>query len=384
MTAAPFKVQVPVSGYPANTVINVQATVTMSDGTVQYVSYSGRAREVNYPPRGIALSSAVISENLAIGTPLGSLTTDDPNLLDTHTYQIVPNVAPDAVAPFVLSGSQVFQSAPINFEVNPTFKLQITSTDDSGLSLTTTFVVTITDANDVSTGIQIVARNGTLITTVDENSPRNFVVGYMRAVDEDCCDTHRFSIVDGTNTFALTYNSSIGLTQLVVIGSIDFETLNLYTLLFTTDDDRGPTFQMYVNLGVRDINEAPNDLYLIMPLTLSIILSVNETAPLNYVVGTFGFGDPDCCQSHAYSLLPSSPTPPFNVSQASPAAPAYLVTTGTLNYDLVPQYTVSVRVVCGGPHGRAELRRRVVGAVVNLAAHVACCGCVFSVGNRST
>jgi hypothetical protein len=135
------------------------------------------------------------------------------------------------------------------------------------------------------------------------------------------------------------------------MNSIDFESQPLYTMLFTVDDDRGPSFQTYVNLAVRDINEAPFDVYLTLPLTLSTLLVVLETAPLNTLVGTLGCQDPDRGQSFRYSLLRNGPPPPLYVDQApAVGSPAYLRTNGTLDYDAIPLY----------PVGAALRHRRVV------------------------
>ena len=127
--------------------------------------------------------------------------------------------------------------------------------------------ITVQDMNDVPTGVQVIKSDGSVLVGVDENLPKvsdrfcaacrrrtawahhfvafdcpdmtvslcksysgacalwsqGTVVGTLRAIDPDCCDRHRFSIVDGTKTFA-TQPGPNGTTQLVtILATIDFE-----------------------------------------------------------------------------------------------------------------------------------------------------------------
>ena len=56
LTAAPFKVGFSVSDLDVNTVVNVVAAVTCSDGNVVYMTFSGRVREPNLSPTDIRVS----------------------------------------------------------------------------------------------------------------------------------------------------------------------------------------------------------------------------------------------------------------------------------------------------------------------------------------
>jgi hypothetical protein len=71
---------------------------------------------------------------------------------------------------------------------------------------------------------------------------------------QDCCDTYRYALVDDSRMFALQAGPG-GTMQLVTVGSLNFESQSVFTVLFTVDDDRGPSFSVYANIIVGD---APN------------------------------------------------------------------------------------------------------------------------------
>ncbi len=159
---------------------------------------------------------------------------------------------------------------------------------------------------------------------------------------QDCCDTYRFALVDDSKTFTLQPGPG-GTTQLITIGNINFEVLSVLTVQFTADDGRGPSYSMYYNIAVRDINESPTDIVLSMPITKTIILNVNENATIGTLVGTFSSRDPDTWQSFSYRLLNNGAAPPpFYVDQPIAFGTAQLRTNKTLDYDETPQYSVRI------------------------------------------
>ncbi|WP_342722668.1 calcium-binding protein [Bradyrhizobium sp. B097] len=104
----------------------------------------------NLAPTGIALAGGQVQENAAGGTVVGTLSTSDPNVGDTHTYAIVGGAA-DL---FEIVGNQirVKSGAAIDFEATPQLLLTIRSTDADGLSITSTVNIAVTDGPDIFTG----------------------------------------------------------------------------------------------------------------------------------------------------------------------------------------------------------------------------------------
>ena len=123
-------------------------------------------------------------ENLPPFTLLATITTADPNLLDPHTYAIVPPPAPSPMPPFLIVGNTLVTNSSLNFEVTPTISVTIQSFDDLGLSVTKTLVITVLDANDPPTGAYVLDLNGRAVQFVDENVPIPTTVGVIYAIDE--------------------------------------------------------------------------------------------------------------------------------------------------------------------------------------------------------
>jgi hypothetical protein len=232
---------------------------------------------------------------LGPGAVVGMLSTVDPNSLDVFTYSLVPLPPPASAASFTLSGAQVVTNRSVDFEATPTLLIMVQATDDSGAFVRKTLTITVLDRNDVSTGVRIVnVTTGAVLPFVDENLPRGTVVGRLAAIDQvgypkglrtcvrgsiglavvgcdpevvlcacvvcvltwqDCCDTYRYAMVDDSKTFALQAGPG-GTTQIVTMGNINFEALSLLTVLFTVDDDRGPSFSLYSTISVRDLARA--------------------------------------------------------------------------------------------------------------------------------
>lgn len=158
-----------------------------------------------------------------------------------------------------------------------------------------TLTIVVLDGNDAPTGLRITT-NGALLTILDENTPIGTVLGTLSAVDQDCCDTYRYTMVDASRTFTLQTLAN-GSVVLATTQNIDFETRSLYNFSVVAEDDRGLAYRGYYPINVRDVNEAPSAVTLIMPNSTSSLYSVPEAMDPNYFVGTLRTVDPDTWQN---------------------------------------------------------------------------------------
>jgi hypothetical protein len=102
---------------------------------------------VNAAPTNILISNSTIDENQSSGTLIGTLTTDDPNSSDTHTYAFTSNPS----SAFVISGSQLKSNQIFNFETKNSYPIAIRTTDSKGLSFDQSFSITINNIDEPST-----------------------------------------------------------------------------------------------------------------------------------------------------------------------------------------------------------------------------------------
>lgn len=96
-------------------------------------------------PTEVRLSSASISENLPAGTVVGTLSTIDPDVGGSFTYQIV---AGQSSLPFAIVGNQLRTTRKLNFEALATYTVSIRSTDASSLSVVSPLLISVLDVNE--------------------------------------------------------------------------------------------------------------------------------------------------------------------------------------------------------------------------------------------
>ena len=89
-----------------------------------------------------------------------------------------------------IRGSQLFTNATFNHETQDKLNIRIRATDPGGLSFEQTFTLTVTDAPDAPTQIQLTNND------IDENLKKGATVGYLSAIDEDLKDKHIFKLID--------------------------------------------------------------------------------------------------------------------------------------------------------------------------------------------
>lgn len=99
--------------------------------------------DVNEAPVNLTLSSTNVDENSPLGTPVGSLSSEDPDQpVGVHTYTIMGPVG----VPFAIGGDKnrvLLVNGPLDHETNPIVLVIIRATDGGGLFVEKTFKITI-------------------------------------------------------------------------------------------------------------------------------------------------------------------------------------------------------------------------------------------------
>ena len=145
----------------------------------------------NEVPTSLSLNGSTVAENSAVGTTVGSLSTLDPDVGDTHTYSLVSGNGDTDNASFTLVGNQLQTSTSLDFETISSYSIRIRSTDAGGLFTESVFVITVTNVNEVPTNVALSN------STVSEVAPIGTTVGLLSTTDPDAGDTHSYSLVVG-------------------------------------------------------------------------------------------------------------------------------------------------------------------------------------------
>jgi hypothetical protein len=128
-------------------------------------TYTLSVTDVNEVPTNIALAPAVVAENLASGTTVGTLSTTDQDVGDTFTYAFATGEGSADNASFTIDGTSVKTAATFDYETKNAYSVRVRSTDSGGLTTEKILSVSIQDTNDGPTALTLST------TSVIENTP---------------------------------------------------------------------------------------------------------------------------------------------------------------------------------------------------------------------
>ncbi|MDH3690980.1 MAG: alkaline phosphatase D family protein, partial [Gammaproteobacteria bacterium] len=242
----------------------------------------------NSPPTDIALDSADIDENLASGTPVGMLSSTDPDSPGPFTYTFVSGDGDSDNASFSISGSHLLSSATFDFESKHSYSIRLMTDAGDGGTYQEAITISVNDINEAPTAI--VLEND----SIHENQATGSLISYFTTTDVDAGDSHVYTLVGGPGD---TDNASFDIVddQLVSAESFDFETRDSYSMRVQSEDSGGLTITQSYSITIIDVNDPPT------AITLNNS-DVDEEQAVGTVVGTFTSTDVDS-SIFSYSLV---------------------------------------------------------------------------------
>lgn len=270
--------------YETDGSLQLKVTTTDQGGLGYSEDFTIQVKDVNEPtnaaPTGVALNGGMITEN-AIGAVVGVLTTTDPDVGDTHTYTV-----DDGRFEVVGNQLQLKSGVSLDFEEDSSIVVNVTTTDQGGLSYADSFFISVKNVPEAPTDITLNPFQ------VDENE-FGASVGTLSTVDDDAGDTHTYKIDD--DRFEVV-GDQLRLTE---ESTLNYESEPTVTLNVTSTDKLGNSVTKAITVNVRDLNEAPEGP---MDIDGSDDLVAN-TAPVGTAVGiTAASADFDAGDSVIYSL----------------------------------------------------------------------------------
>jgi VCBS repeat-containing protein len=191
---------------------------------------------------GLVDGPYTIAENSAVNTVVGVANATDPDLGDVLTYSITGGTGFGSFSINSATGEiRLTNAAAANFELSPSYTLDVRVQDIAGLFDTVTVTITINDVNDIPTAI------GVSGNYVEENSTIGTLVANLTSTDEDVADTHTYSLVSNPgNYFTIVGN------ELRTNASIDFERAQFVPIIIRTNDGNGGIFDRQVTIQIGD------------------------------------------------------------------------------------------------------------------------------------
>jgi hypothetical protein len=143
-------------GAGASTVIRLRLQDDDS-GLSNELTLTATIQLLNNAPTNISLSPSAVSENAAVGTVVGSLSSTDPDGDAVFTYTLVSGAGSTDNALFSISGGQLRTAAVFDYEQASSRSVRIRTTDAGGLSFEKAIVVSITDIVDETAPVSTLA-----------------------------------------------------------------------------------------------------------------------------------------------------------------------------------------------------------------------------------
>jgi hypothetical protein len=233
------------------------------------------------------LSNNSVNENSAINTIVGTLSTIDANVGDTHTYTVQ-----SGGSLFNISGNSLRTSQSFNYETASSHNVTIRSTDNIGLYFDKEFTINVNNVNEAPFALNL-SNN-----SQQENTSVGTTIGSFTTSDVDSGDTFTYQLYDtatypDNNSFTLT---SGGILKNGVL--FDFETKTSYTISVRTTDAGGLTYDGTFTINVTNQNESPTNINLSSS-------SISENVPTGTTIGTLSTTDPDSGDTFTYQLYDS-------------------------------------------------------------------------------
>jgi predicted CXXCH cytochrome family protein len=274
-------------------------TITIDIDAV-YLDIVGDDVALNNAPTDITLSSTAILENQPIATVIGTLTSTDADVADTHTYTLENTGACAGLGPDNASfqiggvGGDELQSTEIfDTETKNSYTICIRTDDGNGGTFDKQFTITITNIAEAPTDITLSA------STIAENQPVATLIGTLTTTDEDLGETYTYTLVNGACSGPDIASFQIGGVsgdELQSNAIFNFESASSYTICIRTDDGNGNSFDKQFVITVTNVFEAPTD------ITLSST-AILENQPVATLVGLLTTTDQDTGETYTYTLV---------------------------------------------------------------------------------
>lgn len=102
-------------------------------------------------PTRLTFNQGLLLENSASGTTVGILNSNAPDPNAVFTYSLVAGAGDTDNHKFSITGNSIYTTAVFDYETQNTFNIRVRTTTQYGTSLEQTFVVNLTDVNEVPT-----------------------------------------------------------------------------------------------------------------------------------------------------------------------------------------------------------------------------------------
>lgn len=229
-------------------------------------------------PTAMDLEVQSVSENIAIGSTVGYLSTSDADQINNFNYTLVSGVGSNDNSQFTILNEELKTNVVFNFEVKKQYTIRVRVTDITNAIFEKQFTISINDTNDAPTAFAISN------TKLNENAIVATEIGIFSTSDVDINDSHVYSLVAGTGS---TDNIRFLINENKLVSNFiaDYELKNAYSIRVRTTDIYGDFIENTFTIDIVDVNETPG--------IVNQKFTIGESDSVSYVLGKVVATSPD-------------------------------------------------------------------------------------------
>ena len=255
-----------------------------------------------------------VLENAAIGTLVATLTAEDVDENDTHTYSLIE----DAGGAFTVDANTgeitVADSSVIDYETAQTMDVLVQVTDSGGLTYNEVVTINIADINEFD--VSAVSDSDAVANAVSESAVVGTSVGITAFASDDDGTSSDVSYTLSSNPGnAFSINSTTGEVTVADPSALDFENSASMQIEVTATSEDGSTSSETFSIAINDANE-----FAVSAVTDSDAAnnSVNENAAIGTSVGVTALAsDSDGTNNDVTYSLSSNPGNAFSINSTT-------------------------------------------------------------------
>lgn len=196
-------------------------------------------------PTDITLSNFSLNENVAAGTEVGILNTNDPDQGDTFTYTLVDGEGSQDNSAFTINSDRLLINQSPNFEAKSSYNIRIRTTDSGGQSYEKTLTININDINEAPTSIGL-----STDVTIDDDTTPGTEVGILNNDDPDNGENFTYQLVDGEGSQDNSAFSIVNGDRLVLNQTPNYANQPEYNIRVRTTDSANNSVEQPLTLYV--------------------------------------------------------------------------------------------------------------------------------------
>src|SRR5204863_236438 len=141
--------------FEAKQAYSIRVQVTDQGGLTFEKVLTVNVANVNETPTDVALSNSTVNENVAAGSPVGTLSPADPDAGGSFSYALVAGTGATDNAAFTVTGNTLSINSSPDFEAKQAYSIRVQVTDQGGLTFEKVLTVNVANVNETPTDVAL-------------------------------------------------------------------------------------------------------------------------------------------------------------------------------------------------------------------------------------